>query len=923
VVVGRRAELEQLRRLIAAAAMGEGSCTLLTGEGGVGKTRLLNEVILEGRRRGLAVLVGRASIGAPVSFGTIAEALRSHLRGSPTVAGDPVYDPGLRLILPEWPAPPSSGGLSHSQLRLLAHEGLVALVRGLVGGGGGLLVIDDLHDADPESVEALRYLIHASLPGLAVVAASRTHESPLADRLIDTLYRQGLAEPWPMDGLDGADVADLIAAILGARPPEALVADVVARTDGVPLLVEEVLDAHVRAGSLVTDDVEAVWHGGADVVPRSVAALVTSRLDRFSQASRDVLIAGSVVGLGDERLVAAASEQTVHEIRSTLRAAVEAGLVESISGVLAFRHAVVRDAVHDHAPPDDVRVFHQRAAAALASSSEEAALESRAIHLFAAGEEDAAAAALVDAAASAQRGHALLRAEALAGQAQQWASSIRLVDLADDAMASALSAQGRWAEALTIDNLTVARAGHAPGRWMRMAQCALDGRLLDVARALAADATAIADDSPFVAITIGRLASVDGDAERALACAQRALDQAGSDPLTACAALDLQARTFEFLGQRADAAAAWSAGAQRAAAAGLTAERLRHLLSLAELELFAGQRPQRMREVVDVAHSVGAIVEEAWGLFNLSIVLVMQGDPAAACTAAERAVGLCRGHHLDLLPYALMSYAGTLARLGEPGFEQILDEAQTMAGDTVDAAIHGHGIRGDHLLILGRYEEALPHLEAVTEAIVAAPGGLPSSAPYWLAIALRAVGRDSDARDAFAVAQGLPSLLRWHGTPLVRDVAAALLDGDEHGVDAALASTAGGSAVFEIALLHVLAAEILTSPERARWLRTALDLYEGSTGTLGVDRVRGLLRAAGGALPRRRRARLVPPDLLRVGITPREAEVLDLVAGGMTNAAIADKLVLSVRTVESHVSALLAKLAVDSRSELARHSSDH
>ena len=297
VVVGRQTDLERLRRLVRAAAAGSPGCMFLTGEGGIGKTRLLNETTLDARRRGLAVLVGRASIAAPLSFGVIAEALRSWLRTRAGTQRPPsVYDRGLQLVLPEWPAEAPTSGLTDSQVRLLALEGLVDLVRDIGSGRGVALVIDDVHAADPESLEALRYVASTSLDGLAVIAASRPGENALADHLMERLAHQGLAEIWPVEPLAATDVDDLLAALLGTRPPDEFVDEVLARADGVPLFVEEILDAHLRAGSLALDERGVLWRGGANVVPRTVAALVATRLDRLTEAHRDVVTAGAIVG---------------------------------------------------------------------------------------------------------------------------------------------------------------------------------------------------------------------------------------------------------------------------------------------------------------------------------------------------------------------------------------------------------------------------------------------------------------------------------------------------------------------------------------------------------------------------------------------------------------------------------------------------
>jgi DNA-binding CsgD family transcriptional regulator len=103
---------------------------------------------------------------------------------------------------------------------------------------------------------------------------------------------------------------------------------------------------------------------------------------------------------------------------------------------------------------------------------------------------------------------------------------------------------------------------------------------------------------------------------------------------------------------------------------------------------------------------------------------------------------------------------------------------------------------------------------------------------------------------------------------------------------------------------------------RVRWLREALDIYQAAGAAAWVPPVRKWLREAGGPVPRQRTAAGVPAELARHGVTAREAEVLRLLRDGMSNADIAAALFVSVRTVETHVSSLLAKLQATGRGQL-------
>jgi len=917
VVVGREVELDLLERAVADVRAGAAECVLLVGEGGVGKTRLLSEVASEARRQGLAVLAGRAPITTPVAFSVVAEALRSWLRGHDAGIGSTPFDAGLRLVLPEWPVGSAPIALTEAQLRLLALEGVVRLVQSIGDQQrGAVIVLDDLHAADADTLEALRYLASAAVEHVLIVGALRPHESSLPDDVVRALERDGAARVIEVEPLDRREVSDMLGALLDADPPDELVNDVVARTDGVPLLVEEVLEAHLRTGSVAVEETVPRWRGGEAVVTRTIHDMVGARLERLSRAQRDVVGAGAVLGDFDAPLLVAMTGQSDTEIAEAVMAGIDAGVLETVSGSVTFRHAVIRDAVLGALVPHVLSSLHTKAATALTDLPLDAVVaERRARHLLHIDDRDGAAALFTLAATNRLGEHALLSAEELARRALDVAVAGPLRADATDALARTLAAQGRWNDALALDESTGTEHGETPERRLRMASCAVEAGRPELAKVVIARAFEAGDESPHLHVIAGRVALADGDAQAALTAADSAL-AAATDLGERWPALELQGRALDFIGRRDEARRVWAQQAEEAAAAGLVEAHMRAVVQLSKLEVFEGAEPVRLYEAVELAAAAGALIEQAWAEENLGIALTIQGDPAAGRSVLEEALARCRALRLDQVPYLLTALGGARSFYDEASAVAAFAEAEALT-PTIDLAIHTHGIRADMALRMGHYEEGVALAERGAELIRSLPGGMPADTIAWLPWGYAALGRRDEAVAMLDAARSLPGdISRWHGTRVVLSAAEALLAGDEAGIDAALAS-ATGRMPFDIALMKVIAAEVLRGPSAARWLADALAVYEDIGAERAAARVRRLLRDAGGRVPRRRNTGAGVPDALaRQGVTSREADVLRLLGQGLSNAVISERLFVSVRTVESHVSSLLAKLHVESRGQL-------
>ena len=479
-LIGREAEFGRLRQALDDASESHGSSWFVLGEPGAGKTRLAHELLDHARARGMPVVsAGASGVVPPPAYGVVAQALRSQVRTAPP-SGGPLepFAAGLAAVLPEWSRSAHDAQLTADQRRLLAAEGTFQLLleferaRGRQQRTRGIAVcFDDLQWADPESVEVVHHLVAASHDSpLLVVCAVRSGEHSAAEAFARRLAQRGAAKQLELAPLSAEHLGALISRILGASPPERLVADVAHRSAGLPLFVEEIVDAYLASGLLAVRDGGVVWSGPAPgLVAPSMMSWVEARLARLSDHARAVVAAAAILDRFDRVLVDGAGFAPA-AVETALNSAVDAGLLDRAAAGLRFHHDLTRDAVVRLLPPFRAEGLHRRGAEVLARHN--AAPEERARHVEAVGERGPAAVLLVEAARRSLKAHALASAEDLAARAVRLAPDANTAAEARNLLAASLAEQGRWAEALEHDRALVAAGTADPTVVGRMADTA-------------------------------------------------------------------------------------------------------------------------------------------------------------------------------------------------------------------------------------------------------------------------------------------------------------------------------------------------------------------------------------------------------------------------------------------------------------------
>ncbi|HZQ08556.1 MAG TPA: AAA family ATPase [Anaerolineae bacterium] len=375
-LIGRRSELEQLARQWQQAQQARGHLVLVSGEPGVGKTRLAQELGALAQKEGALVLHGGCyEYEATTPYLPFVEALRDWVHWSSpeqlrvelgaTAPEILKFAPEIETKLGALTPNPS---LEPNGERLRLFDNVARLVQTLAAPRGLVFFIDDLHWADQGTLSLLHYLLRhlrnsrvLFLAAYREVELDRTH--PLSAALVDW-NRERLATRIALGRLTREDTAGLLAALFGQASVSDEFVDVLFReTEGNPFFLEEVVKALIEQGSIYREG--ETW-GRKEVqemaVPQSVKDAIGRRLNRLQETTVNVLHTAAAIGKQFPfRELAIVSTANEDELLDALDEASAAQLVRAnADDSFTFTHDKIREVLYEELNPVRRRRLHQR-----------------------------------------------------------------------------------------------------------------------------------------------------------------------------------------------------------------------------------------------------------------------------------------------------------------------------------------------------------------------------------------------------------------------------------------------------------------------------------------------------------------------------------------------------------------------------------
>ena len=395
-LIGRDAELARLQQLCAHAVEGTFTLALVKGDAGIGKSRLVRE--LEASEAAAGVLTLRGSCfpiaGEEAPYGPLVAALRDVPTERLEAAAGRLPESliaELAILLPALgrQAPAGRDGSRGAQGR--QYEYLLELLARLADDAPVVLIIEDLHWADPSTLDFVSFVArNARKERVLLVATHRLHDGrdlQALERYVDQLERCPAVETIALGPLTVAQVSEQIEAILQRPADVTITRRITARTQGNPFYVEELI-AH--------------GHTAEAPLPAGQAATLLERVSTLSAETQHVLQTLAAFGRAIEHdVLAEAAGIEEPGLSNLLRTAVDAHVIEADGATLTFRHALTREAVYDALLPGERRRLHAAAARALFERPDITDAAELAVQWRAAGEPAAALAASLEAARAA------------------------------------------------------------------------------------------------------------------------------------------------------------------------------------------------------------------------------------------------------------------------------------------------------------------------------------------------------------------------------------------------------------------------------------------------------------------------------------------------------------------------------------------
>jgi DNA-binding CsgD family transcriptional regulator/tetratricopeptide (TPR) repeat protein len=963
ILVCRDYELRIIEERLAATRSGHGSTTFIVGDGGIGKSRLTAAAAELGAAAEMCVLRGRGrSIGPMTPFRLLTEALLSLERSVDRIDIGRLgpYQPVLARLVPGWgtPAPihEDTGSLVILSEAVLRLTGLAGEERGC------LVILDDLHNADAESLAVIDYLSEnlAEVPAMLVCAAS-TGPSPAMD-LARSASQRGTATLLELRRLDRDEVRVLAAHCLGCAEsdiPAPLAEHLWADSGGVPLLVSEFLNDLIRSGVLSRDGRDGDWQVTGRLRSRVTGSLtrnMAARLDRLGPEGQDVLLIAAVIGMRfPVSVLSAATGMEYRDLIRTLHTQSIADVIvpdEETPDWYAFQHPLVIESLLSLLAPDQRLLLAGRAADAVEASFPGMPGEwcqTVAMLRLQAGDRVGAGALFTEAGRRALAEGAASTAVSLLDKA------IELLDGGHDAQAHAdalatlllaLSEAGMVeravAEMAGLDRFVglVGRQSRAQVHTRVAWAAAVAGRTadglaqLEIARQLLGPGAADADIAP-VTIVAAHLALDQPGADQVRVAEQLARRAAGiaedaSLPVVACQAWQLLgalSRTHD----PAEATASLEHALSLAVRYKLPIEKIHAQIRLGNDEALREGSITRLDRVRQEASRVGAVTAQLQAEVSLAFQAILRGDFDVAERLLDQVIeSTSRLRLIETSRYALLNRATLAAHRGrradmEAGFADLRRHAPEHAQHLPRA----HGLARAWCALLEEDRQlAMAEQARAVAAEIQSPTVFPLTGRFGLHLLLQALDGRLDRAEFEAVTAAPVSQLRWD-RQFAFFASATLLgrEGRHRDAAAAVAEAVDAGSMYpggrNLGLRLVAEAAIADGWGRpAEWLRAAEAHFHSVQVSAVASSCRSLMRQVGVKPSQRRLGHDGIPAVLRAtGVTVREYEVFQLLTHNLGNREIGNRLHLSPRTVEKHVAALLAKTGMSNRAalcELAR-----